>query len=62
MICPSCGPLDYHEVLIEPDTEVAFCALCGEDLPEQDPGPAKFSADAPVRPSEPRSDAGGAGA
>ena len=34
MNCPDCGPLDYNEVLADPDDEnLLYCGLCGEDLP-----------------------------
>jgi hypothetical protein len=30
--CPDCGPLDYDEVLLDPETGAEFCGLCGGDL------------------------------
>jgi len=33
--CPACGPLDYNEVLTDPETTTEFCGLCGEDLAEE---------------------------
>ena len=35
MRCPACGPLDYNEVLTDPETTTEFCGLCGEDLAEE---------------------------
>jgi len=33
--CPTCGPLDYNEVVTDPETTAEFCALCGADLADQ---------------------------
>lgn len=35
MRCPTCGPLDYSEVVTDPETNAEFCGLCGEDLAEE---------------------------